>query len=91
VGEILAFNNFFPIVDTCLRCEDIVRQSSAMVHRWRILGDFVRLVFSASRLQNVSDMHPKFALRSHHVPSATAEIRRGKKKKERRRNHRMEI
>jgi len=26
---------FFPIVDTCLSCEDIARQSCAMVPRWR--------------------------------------------------------
>jgi len=25
VGEILLLNNFFPIVDTCLSCEDIAR------------------------------------------------------------------
>jgi len=27
---------FFPIVDTCLSCEDIARQSCAMVPRWRL-------------------------------------------------------
>ena len=34
VGEILLFNKFFPIVDRCLRCEDIARKTCAMVHRW---------------------------------------------------------
>jgi len=29
--------------------------------------DYVRLAFPASRVQHVSDLHPKFALRSHHV------------------------
>ena len=49
---------------------------------WQFLGP----VFSASRVQHVSYPHPKFALRPHHVwsmadiQSATAEIRRGKKK-----------
>ena len=49
--------------------------------------DFLRPVFSASRVQHISDMHSKFVLRSNHVEkygdmqSATAEIRRGKKKK----------
>ena len=45
-------------------------------------------LLSASRVQHGSDLHPKFALRPHHVwkygidiQSATAEIRRGKKKK----------
>jgi len=28
-------NKFFPIVDTCLSCKDIARQSCAMVPRWR--------------------------------------------------------
>jgi len=59
--------SFFPIVDTCLSCEDIARQSSAMVPRWRFLATFLRPVFSASHVQHVSDLHPKFALRPHHV------------------------
>jgi len=57
----------FPIVDTCLCCEDIARQSCAMVPRRRFLATFLRPVFSASRLQQVSDPHLKFALRPHHV------------------------
>jgi len=32
-----------------------------------IFGDFFRPVFSASRVQHVSDLHLKFALRLHHV------------------------
>ena len=73
----------FPIVDTCLSCEDIARQSCVMVLRWRFLASCI----SASHVQHVSDLHPKFALKPHHVckyvdiQSATAEIRRGKKKK----------
>jgi len=59
--------SFFPIVDTCLNCEDIARQICAMVPRWQFLATFLRPVFSASRLQHVSDLHPKFALRPHHV------------------------
>ena len=57
----------FPIVNTCLSCEDIARQNCAMVPRWRFFGDFLRPVFSANRVQHVSDLHPKFALRPHHV------------------------
>ena len=87
--EILLLNRFFPIVDTCLSCEDIAQQSCAMVPKWRFFGAFVRPVFSASRMQQVSDLHLKFALRPHHVwkygrhdiQSATAEIRRGKKRR----------
>ena len=58
---------FFPSVDTCLTCEDIARQSCAMVPRWRFLATFLRPVFSASRLQQVSDLHLKFAQRPHNV------------------------
>jgi len=88
VDEILLFNSFFPIVDTCLSCEDTVRQNCAMVRRWPIFASFLRPVFSASRVQHISDLHSKFALKPHHVSkygriqSATAEIRRGKKKKQ---------
>ena len=68
--DILLLNKFFPIVDTCLICEDIAWQSSAMVPRWWFLATFLHPVFSASRVhavQQVSDLHLKFALRPHHV------------------------
>ena len=61
--EILLLNIFFPIVDICLSCEDIVGK----VVRWCPDGDFLRPVFAASRVQHVSDLLPKFALRPHHV------------------------
>jgi len=32
-----------------------------------IFDDFLRPVFAASRVQHVSDLHLKFALRPHHV------------------------
>jgi len=32
-----------------------------------IFGDFLRPAFSASRVQHVSDLRSKFALRLHHV------------------------
>jgi len=37
---ILLLNKLFPIVDTFLYCEDIARQSCAMVPRWRFLATF---------------------------------------------------
>jgi len=41
---------FFPIVDTCLSCKDIARQSCAMVPRWRLFGDFFSsCIFSKPR------------------------------------------
>ena len=67
VEDILMLNKFFAIVDMCLRCEDIVRQSCAMVPRCRFLVTFLRPVFSASRVQHNSDLHSKFALRPHYV------------------------
>jgi len=38
--------SFFPIVDTCLSCKGIARQSCAMVPRWRF---FASCVFSEPR------------------------------------------
>ena len=61
------WRSFFPIVDTCLSCEDIARQTCAMVCRWRFFASFLRPAFPASHVQQVSDMHSKFALRPHHV------------------------
>jgi len=55
--------SFFPIVDTCLSCEDTAQLSWAMVPKWR----FLRPVFAASRVPHISDLHYKFALRPHHV------------------------
>ena len=65
----------------------------AMVPIWRFFATFLRPVFSASRMQQVSDLRVKFALRPHlvwkygtDIQSAAAEIRRGKKEKRRRKN-----
>jgi len=59
-----------------------------MVPRWRFLATFLRPVFSASRAQDVSDLHPKFALRPHHLwkyeTSNLRRLRLGEEKKERR-------
>ena len=69
VEEILLLNNFFPIVDTCLSCEDIARQNCGMVPRWRFLATFLGPAFASSRVQHISDLHSKFALGlgPHHV------------------------
>jgi len=65
--EILVLNKFFPIVNMCLTCDNIARQSCTMVPRWWIVGDFLLPAFPASHVQQVSDLHLKFALRPHHV------------------------
>ena len=57
----------FRIVDICFSCEDTARRSCAMVCRWRFFASFLRPVFPASRMQHISDLHSKFALRPHHV------------------------
>jgi len=67
VEEILLFNKFLSIVNMCLTCEDIARQSCVMVCRWRIFGDVLRPAFPATQVQHVSGLHPKFALGPHHV------------------------
>jgi len=58
---------FLPIVDTRLSCKDSARQSCAIVRRWQLVASFLRRVFPASRVQHISDLHSKFALRPHHV------------------------
>jgi len=77
VEEILLLNKIFPIVDTCLSCEDIAPENCGMVPRWRLWRFFLRPVFSASRVQHVSDLHSKFTL----CGSMTAGIMQGKKER----------
>jgi len=88
VEEVLLFKKFFFLLSIHAFVAKI--QPDKFV-RWCPDGDFftsfLRAVFSASRAQQVSDLHSKFPLRPHHVwkcvdiQSPTAEIRRGKKKK----------
>jgi len=54
----LAFNSFFPIVDMCLSCEDVGRQSCAMVPRWWIFGDFFASCISSE--QRAARFRPAF-------------------------------
>ena len=55
--------SFFPIVDTCLSCEDIARQICGMVPRWRFLATFLRPVFCseprAARFKPASEIRTK--------------------------------
>jgi len=57
-----------------------------MVPRWRFLATFLRPVFSVSRVQQVSDLHLKFALRPQRVEvwqtSNLWRLRLGEEKKE---------
>jgi len=61
------FNMFFSTVDKCLNCEDGAQQCCAMVRRWRIFGEFLGAAFPANHVQQISEIHSKFALRPHHV------------------------
>jgi len=91
VEEILLLNEFLLIVDTCLSCEDIARQSCGMVPRWRFLATFLGPAFAASRVQRCSTFqtcilnspygHTMCQTMVDIQPTA-AEIRRGKKEEE---------
>ena len=59
----MLFNKFLSIVDTAF----VAKIQPDKVVRWCPDGEFLRPVFSASRVQHVSDLHPKFALRPHHA------------------------
>ena len=52
------FNKFFP---------QLRRYSLTKLCDGAKMAIFLRPVFSASRVQHISDMHSKFALRPHHV------------------------
>jgi len=67
VEEILLFNKFF---SDCRYVPSLRRYSPTNLcdgAQMAIFGDFLDLAFSASRVQRVSDLHLKFALRPHHV------------------------
>jgi len=59
--------SFFPIVDTCLNCEGVARQFARWCPDGDFFHDFLRPVFAASRMQQFSDLHLKFAVRPHRV------------------------
>jgi len=60
-----------------------------------IFGDFFASFVSASRVQHISDVHSKFALRPHHVwkygTSNLRPLRLGEERKKEDRNHRAKI
>ena len=88
VEEVSVFNKFFFRLSIHASAAKI--QPDKVV-RWCQNGDFLRPVFLASRMQHISDMHSKFALRPHYVCkygrhpiSDRWDYARKKKKKERR-------
>jgi len=82
VEEVLLFNKFFFQLSIPVHAL-VLKILPDKVVRWCQNGDFLCRVFSASRLQHISDMHSKLAL-GHtmcgsmvDIQSAMAEIRRG--------------
>jgi len=77
------FNKFLPLLINA----SAAKIQADKVVRWCQNGDLLRPVFSASRVQHISDMHSKFALRHTmsgsmvDVQCPTVEIRRGKKER----------
>ena len=63
VGEILVFNKFFR---SSIHASVAKTQADTVVQLCPD-GNILRAVFPPSRMQNISDMHSKFALRPHHV------------------------
>jgi len=63
VEEVSIFNIFFRLSIRALAAEI---QADKVV-RWGQNGDFLHLIFSPSRVQHISNLHSKIALRSHHV------------------------
>ena len=64
VEEILLLNKFFFLLSIHALVAKI--WPDKVVRRCRD-DDFLRPVFAASRVQRISDLHSKFALRPHHV------------------------
>ena len=67
VVEILLLNRLF---SDCRHVPHLRRYSPTKLCDGAQMANFCRFwgpVFSASRVQHVSDLHPKFALRPHHV------------------------
>jgi len=44
----------FPIVDTCLSCEDIARQCCAMVRKWRFFAYCISSELHAAHFRHAS-------------------------------------
>jgi len=64
VEKVLLFKKLFFRLSVCALVAKIWPDKVA---RWCRDGDFVRPVLAASRVQHISDMYFKFALRPHHV------------------------
>jgi len=65
-GGDMLFNTLFPVVNMCLIYSPTkLCDGARMANFWRLLRPVGPI--SASRVQHISDLHPKFAVRPHHV------------------------
>jgi len=83
-GRYCCLTTFFAIVDTCLSCEDIAWHSCTMVPRWWFFCVLYFQRAACTAFQTcILDSHYGHIMCASMVDiqSATAEIRRGKKKK----------
>ena len=91
VEDISLLNKIFPIVDMCLSCKDVARQTCAMVPRWRFWRLFCVLHFqraACSRFQTcILNSHQGHTMCGSmlDIQSTAAEIRRGKKERKKER------
>ena len=53
-GRYCGLTSFFPIVDTCLSCEEMARQICAMVPRWRFFASCIYSEPRAARFRPAS-------------------------------------
>ena len=65
VEETLLLNKFF---FDCRYMPQLRRYGPTKLYDGAEIAIFLRPVFAASRMQRISDLHSKFALRPHHVP-----------------------
>jgi len=84
----LLLNKFFPIVDTCLSCEDIARQICGMVPRWRFFASFLRPVFFSE--PRAAHYRPTFKIRTKATPCVEVPLRLGEEKEEERSRMKLE-
>jgi len=76
---------FIKFISDCRYMPQLLRYSTTKLCYGAKMAIFLHPVFSASRVQHISDMHSKFALRPrlNDIQSPTDEIRRGKKEERR--------
>ena len=65
--EVLLLNKFFFQLSIYALVAKIQPNKVVRGAQMAIFASFLRPVFAASRVQHISDLHPKFTLRRHYV------------------------